>query len=351
MDKVKLSDFRIIPDINSVRKEEIDDETYFSPKYSNYISNSALKWINPAEGGSPALFKNHPKLDTASLKIGSAVHEILLQPESFELAPKVGNPGSKLGEVFNLIPSFMVDGVGLDEAIKKAALKVDYFSASIDKKIQSIKDAYLPYAKKLEEVKSIPTEKELIILSDKDWDIVNGCVKSCLSNEEIMAKLHPTTSSGEPIMSFYEDALFMDYLVTYKGKNCSNLHFKMKADNWTIDFENKIIVLNDLKTTGKSVNCFMREDGSFYHYNYARQLAVYLDILYRYCMVNYGVSKKTGWKTYANMLTVETIPNYWSKCYYVNGEQLRDGHKTLRELLCRVAYCEMFGYDKEIEFI
>ena len=351
MDKVKLSDFKIIPDINSVRKEEIDDATYFSSKYSTYVSNSALKWINPAEGGSPALFKSHPKIDTSSLRVGTAVHEVILQPESFELAPKIGNPGSKLGEVFDLIPSFLKDGIGLDDAIKQAALKADYFSASIDKKIESIKEVYLSYAKKLEDLNAIPTEKERVIVADKNWDTVDGCIKSCLNNEEIMSKLHPVTSTGEPVLSFFEDALFMDYIVTYKGKNCAILRFKMKADNWTIDFEKKIITLNDLKTTGKSVNCFMREDGSFYHYNYARQLAVYSDILYRYCMVNYGISKNTGWKTYANMLVVETIPNYWSKCYYVNSDQLYAGHKVLRELLCRVAYCEMFGYDKEIEFV
>ena len=70
MDKVNFRDFRIIPDINSVRKEEIDDDTYFSSKYSGYISNSRLKWINPKEGGNPELFKAPPKLKTTSLTIG-----------------------------------------------------------------------------------------------------------------------------------------------------------------------------------------------------------------------------------------------------------------------------------------
>jgi hypothetical protein len=95
----------------------------------------------------------------------------------------------------------------------------------------------------------------------------------------------------------------------------------------------------------------MRDDGSFNHYSYARQMAVYSQILWYYCMKNYGVSKETGWQLKANMLVVETIPNYWSKAYVVNQSQLRDGHKMLRELLCRVAYCEIFGYDKEIEFV
>jgi hypothetical protein len=349
MEKVRLQDFRITPDITSVRKEEINDETYFSDKYSHYISNSGLKWINPAEGGNPQLFKNHPKLSTDSLKVGSAVHECILQPESFELAPKVGDPGSKLGDVLRMIPEFLEQGLSLEEAIKKSALKVDYYSYCIDKKIDSIKTSYETYKKNLANLETVPTTKERVFVSDKQWDIVTNCIESCLNNEEIVSKLHPVDSNGNPILSFCEDALFMDYIVEYKGKS-ARLRFKMKADNWTIDFEKKVITLNDLKTTGKSVNCFMREDGSFNHYNYSRQMAVYSEILYWYCMRKYGVSKDAGWTVNANMLVVETIPNYWSRSFYVSGSQMREGHRQLRELLCRVAYCEMFGYDKEIEF-
>lgn len=70
MEKVKRSDFRISLDINSVRREEMNDETYFSSAYKNYISNSRLKWIDPSANGSPILFQNPPKLKTNSLNIG-----------------------------------------------------------------------------------------------------------------------------------------------------------------------------------------------------------------------------------------------------------------------------------------
>lgn len=350
MEKVKFKDFKIIVDINSARKEDIDDDTYFSPAYEHYISNSGLKWIDPKQEGSPALFKNHPKLKTNSLAIGSRVHECVLQPESFELAPKIGKPSAKLGDVMDFIPEFLKDEVGLDEAIKQAAIKADYFANSIDSKIETIKETWNKYSVSLEELNKTPTEKTRHVLSDKDWDIANSCIQSCLNNEEIYSKLHPVDVFGDPIESHCEDAFFMDYIVTYKG-HCATLHFKMKADNWTIDFDNKVVTLNDLKTSGKSCNIFMKEDtGSFYHYSYARQMAVYGEILWYYCMKTYGVTKETGWKLNTNMLVVETIPNYWSRSYYVTDKQLREGHKMLEELLCRVAYCEMFGWDKEIEF-
>lgn len=344
MDKVKFSDFKIIPDINSVRKEEIDDDTYFSSKYSGYISNSRLKWINPKEGGNPELFKAPPKLKTSSLNLGSRIHELILQPESFELAPKVGKPSAKLGDVMDFIPGFLKDGIGLDDAIKQAAIKADYFSNSIDSKIESIKEVWNNYNNNINQL-DMP-EKIRRIVSDKDWDIINSCVESCNSNDKIAQLLHP-----ENAQCYYEDALFMDFIVTYKGNKCAILRFKLKADNWTIDFDNKIVTLNDLKTTGKSVNCFMEpESGSFNHYNYARQMACYSQVLWYFCMRNFGVSKETGWQLKANMLVVETIPNYWSRAYYVTDKQLREGMRMFYELMCRVAYCEIFGYDKEIEF-
>ena len=143
----------------------------------------------------------------------------------------------------------------------------------------------------------------------------------------------------------------MDYIVLYKNKYCATLKFKMKADNWTIDFENKVVTLNDLKTTSHPVQNFMKTDiGSFSHYSYARQMAVYSQILWYYCMKNYGVSKNIGWSLKANMLVVETISNYWSKAYVVNPSQLKDGHRMLNELLCRVGYYDIFGWDKEIQF-
>lgn len=280
----------------------------------------------------------------------SRVHECVLQPESFELAPKIGKPSAKLGDVMDFILEFLKDKVGLDEAIKQAAIKADYFANSIDSKVEAIKETWNKYSVSLEELNKTPTEKTRRILSDKDLDIANSCIQSCLNNEEIYSKLHPTDVFGDPIESHCEDAFFMDYIVTYKG-HCATLHFKCKMDNWTIDFDNKVLTLNDLKTSGKSVNIFMKEDtGSFYHYSYARQMAVYGEILWYYCMKTYGVTKETGWKLNTNMLVVETIPNYWSRSYYVTDKQLREGHKMLEKLLCRVAYCEMFGWDKEIEF-
>ena len=89
MKQINFKDFKVIPILSSIKRIDMSDEEYFSKTYRNYVSNSRLKNINPIEGGSPSLYKNPPHFSTQSLIVGSAVHERLLQPESFELAPNL----------------------------------------------------------------------------------------------------------------------------------------------------------------------------------------------------------------------------------------------------------------------
>ena len=76
MKKISLSSFNIKPIISSAYHLDISDEEYFGPNYRNFISNSKLKLINPDQGGTPESYKNGLKSeDTASLRLGSAIHE------------------------------------------------------------------------------------------------------------------------------------------------------------------------------------------------------------------------------------------------------------------------------------
>ena len=68
--KEVLSKFKI--KILSIKSLDITDEVYFSDKYSNYISNSKLKLINPDEGGSFKIYLEGLKqFSTRSMDIGA----------------------------------------------------------------------------------------------------------------------------------------------------------------------------------------------------------------------------------------------------------------------------------------
>ena len=44
---INLNDIKLSPVLESVYRSKISDAEYFSSSYSNYISNSRLKYINP----------------------------------------------------------------------------------------------------------------------------------------------------------------------------------------------------------------------------------------------------------------------------------------------------------------
>lgn len=53
MDEIDYSKIKVFPIKETLFLGKITDDEYFSEKYSDYISNSRLKLINPDQGGSP----------------------------------------------------------------------------------------------------------------------------------------------------------------------------------------------------------------------------------------------------------------------------------------------------------
>ena len=348
---VKFSDFKIVPVLDSIKRTDMSDEEYFSKKYREYISNSRLKYIDPSEDGGPELYRRPPHFNTSSLNIGSAVHECLLQPDSFKLADKCHKPTAKLGQVADYVYTHKSDKIPIEDTIKEASREIGYFVNQIESKIPGIIEKCTPYWNVLDTPRSIRKDVQEIFLSDSDYDTVSGCLNSCFENKQIMDKLHPVDVFGDEIESYNEIAFFIDFLVTYKGKKCTTLKFKMKADNYTVDVENKKVTLNDLKTTGKPTAWFMNEEyGSMQHYHYYRQMYLYNWILWLYCSKHHGASKEAGWKSDANMLVVQTFPDYASRCYNVTSKWMKKGKIEAEELLKRIAAYQLFGWDSDIEF-
>lgn len=341
MEQIKFSDFKIVPILESARRLKISDDLYFSDKYSNYISNSRLGYINPLQDGSPMKYKYPEHKSTQSLMIGNCIHELILQSEEFSLGPKCNKPSAKLGATIDRIIEYRKRGESIYDSIIKASKDCDYYVNQINTKISKIIKEGLPYYLAAKNYTS-----NTILLSDRDWNICSKCVENVTSNQEIQQALHPTDTFLDPLPSFNEDALFLDVMVKYKD-NCCILKLKAKADNWTIDEENKILVLNDLKTTSHTLFTFMSKNGSFYQYRYFRQFALYQLMLEQFCIREFGYNRK--WKFKGNVLVVSTVTGE-SKLYKVNYSQLKEGKQEYEELLKRVAYYEMFGYESEVEF-
>lgn len=342
---INLSDIKLSPNLDSIKREKISDQEYFSEKYANYISNSRLKLINPDQDGNPEKYKiGFTGEVTTSLSIGSAIHELFLQPESFYLGPDLKKPSAKLGLVIDEIKQLRIKGYTVNDAIKLACEKVHYYENNINlSRIKSIIKEGLKYYQNSKYI----LDDSVILLSSKDRNTVLNCINNLNRNVQIKNLIKPTDIFGDEILSYNEDAFFININAQYFDQTCE-LKLKMKADNWTIDTENKIITLNDLKTTGHLITQFMGD--SFVKFHYSRQFGMYLWILLRYCEKEYNYNP-TDWTVKCNVIVVETTANNSAGIFPINMNILEQGRKEFCKLLKMVAYCEMNDYSNNVMFV
>lgn len=325
-----------LPD--TIQLIEMDDEEYFSDKWAEWISNSKLALINPDQDGSPEVYKEglgkHQKYSD-SLVFGSAVHELVLQPESFILAEGVDRPTAKLGAMADELFENYLNDLTDDKYIIAASNKIDYYKGKMDKiKIQNVLDKCEEYWKSKERWhKNYSGDKEPIFLDSKSREKLKLCLASVDSNQEIQGLLHPKGVLEDPI-SMNEAALFIQVKAEYNGKE-TILKLKGKLDNFTIDTETGEVTLNDLKTTGHKLIDFK---DSFKKYHYNRQMAMYSWMLRLYVMKQYNTKPSS---LYANMLLVSTVPDYRAGIFKVTNKEIRNGFLEFKDLLQRVAYLEL----------
>lgn len=320
---------KIIPE--SVKLLRLSDEEYFSDTYKDYISNSSLSLLDPANNGSIKKFLDGYKSDySESFELGSAVHLECLQKGEYKIID-IDKPTSKLGVFSEKLYNLRKKGLPIYEAIQEASIQANYYANKLnDKKIKNALTQLLPYyLQRLE----LP-EDNYVILPNRLYEKYTMMMKSINSNKKFLAKLNPNDEFKDNVKIYNEYAILCE--IDIDGRI---IKFKGKLDNFTIDEEDKKITLNDLKTTGKPINHFMgnyiyKEDGerqwysgSFQRYNYYRQLAVYL-ILLKAALPQYS-----DYSYNCNMLVVEALPDYKSDIFKVSLKHLQQGLEEFKNLL------------------
>lgn len=365
-DLFSLFSIELVP--GSVKRIQIDDDTYFGPEYKDYVSNSKMGLLNPAQGGSPQkFFEGFKSSKSSALSLGSAVHQLTLESNDYELSD-VYKPGFKLGDAYVEFLKNRQKGLQLEESMVLACISANYYSDSI----KSYTGNSLPgFMKKaitgcLEYHKTITNSnddgKKIIYLPKDQHTKCCKCVNSISRNVKIQKELTVP-------LSYCEDVILCEMKVTFP-KDFSNpegekvtefVKLKMKADHWSIDHTNKIFTLNDVKTTGKPLQYFMGytveeegllgatthvfKNGSFQTFHYSRQMAMYLWMLRVYIEQEYG----NDYKMTSNMLVVETVGNFNSELFPINNDIIQSGFTEFKQLLKRVAYHQRNGYESILE--
>lgn len=335
-----LNEIKLTPLIDTLRLEKIDDAIYFSEKYSGYVSNSRLGLLNPRQEGSPEKFFAgfKPVGYAPALELGSAVHELVLQPELFELAEDFGKPTAKLGAVADVLyPTFLERDITMEDVIN-ASDKIDYYKGKItNDRFNEVITKCTPYweARQQQEY-DLNSTKERIFMDTKGRETVKSCVEALTNNKTVQDLLHPTGLLEEPI-SENEQAILLDVEAECPNGKKFIIRLKAKIDNYTIDKESNTIVVNDVKTIGKIVS---EIDNNIRKFRYSREIAFYIFLLKLCAKKYYGLSNP---KVRANYLVVSTIPNFYSKVRPVMYSEIREGFHEFKKLLKYVAY--LIGYN------
>ena len=333
---MQLNEITLTPILESLQLLKISDAEYFSPKYGSYVSNSRLGLINPKQGGSPEAFFEGFKDEgfNPSFMLGSAVHELCLQPEYFELAPALGKPTAKLGAMADeLYPIWLKHPIKVSD-ITKASDKINYYKGKLTKEI--IKKVNMQCKPYWEHRKSaqLNSTKEIIYLDDKSRDTVFSCAEALTCNQQVQSLLHPEDLLEDPI-SLNEHAILLDIQAKCPNGKEFTIHLKAKLDNFTI--VGNTITVNDIKTIGKVVS---EIDNNIVRYHYSRELSFYLFLLRLYVAKEYKIENPV---MNANYLVVSTIPQYYTKVRVMNAQECAQGIHEFKTLLRYVAY--QIGYN------
>lgn len=321
---------------NSVQYLSMSDERYFSKEFSNCISNSKLSLINPDQGGSVEKYLAGFKPNYSnSLFLGSAVHELILQPKDFKLSDNTTRPSAKVGFIADILYKKYKKTKELPtlEEVKEACIKVDYYSKSLtDSRINNVLEQCVPYLESRYKEEKSPEylNTESVFLDTRNYETCMQCISSLNMNPNIMRLLHPKES-----MIMNEAALFLDFKATdtETGKSVI-LKVKGKLDNFTVNKDS--LVLNDLKTSGHPLEYFKH---SFKEYHYARQMGLYAFMLKEYVAKYHNMTNIDSFK--ANMLVVSTVSECNSGIYEVYDYDIINGFQEFIRLLKMAAEVEL----------
>lgn len=332
----------IIPLIDTLRLQKIDEEEYFSKRYSNYISNSRLGLINPEQDGSPEkFFIGFKPTYSAAFDLGTGVHCMTLQSDLFTVCEEVDKPTAKMGALADRLYNIHKGEIPSKESICEQATIIDYYKGNLSQnQIDNVISKCTDYWQSRASFEASYTgDKEVLYFDPKSRETVLKCVTALENNRKVQKLLHPSGLIENPI-SECEQAILLDILVEVDNNQKFILKLKSKLDNYTIDKESGIVTVNDVKTIGKIVSEMPNNIAKF-HYN--REIAMYSWLLSLCAKKYYGMGNLT---VKGNYLVVSTIPGHYTKVIPMTKKMFMEGWNEFKQLLKLVAECVATEYNE-----
>ena len=339
VDNELIKQIKITPLIDTLKLEDIDDSVYFKEYNKGYISNSRLGKL--VKEGVEAFFKNEPSPYNPSFETGSLIHQQVLQPESFEVIKGVFKPTAKAGLMADAL--YKTDGsTPTDDEIKSMSYKIGYYKDKLTtnrlKEFRSKAESYWRDRFIYEQNNPFKEgDKERIYTDERNFELLTNCLRTLGENTNIQKLLHPVGIVDSPITG-NEKTILLDIQMEVPGYDAKTYKLKAKLDNFSIDTEENVITVNDLKTCGRPVSYF---DPTYY--SYQREIAFYSWLLKLVSNKFYGIEKP---QIKGNFLVVSTVPEYDTSVYPMTPKLFKSGIDEARYLLKCVAYFNLVkGYE------
>ena len=306
-------------------------EKFYETK--NYFSYSAINKLLY----SPKVFYNHYILKEredstdAHLVAGKAIHCLLLEENTFE-------------KQFLIIPGKLPTGNNktvVDKCFQEYenqpddTLKLDDFEGTILETLVSINvhQTLKTDAQRVEKI-LIDNNKEYFeflksrngktLISQEMYDECLVTVAYVKDDERVKSLLQLETPSTDSFKVLNEEFLEMDL-------ENSNFGLKGVLDNVVIDYHNKTLFVNDLKTTAKPIQEFGK---TVDYYNYWIQGIIYK----RLAIHNYlkDLKDKDNWTVHLTFIVIDKFNSVYP--FQVSEKTLNDWEDKFKEIVDRVTY-------------
>ena len=337
IDNELIKQIKITPLLDTLKLEDIDDDTYFRDYKKEYISNSRLGKL--VKEGVEAFFKNEASPYNPSFETGSLIHQQVLQPESFEIIEGVFKPTAKAGLMADAL--YKSDGTTpTDDEIKSMSYVIGYYKDKLtSNRLKEFRDKAEPYWRDryVYEQNNPTCDKKRIYTDERNFELLTNCLKTLNENSEIQSLLNPVGIVDTPIKG-NEKTILLDIQMEVPGYEPRVYKLKAKLDNFSIDTEENVITVNDLKTTSRPAKDFNPE-----YFSYQREIAFYSYLLKQVAKKYYNIEKPT---IKGNFLVVSTIPEYNTLVYPMTPKLFKSGMLEVSYLLKCVAYFnQVKGYE------
>lgn len=244
------------------------------------VSNSSLRYINPIEGGSPALFKQHwdgdgPVLKTSSLEFGNLLHLAVLEPHLLKYVVDESNTPDKVRDILKDMHKTILESNNLAAVVMGEEEPVGPLESYLYAIIEAC-DRNKYGAKTWKEETKV---NKIISTGSAYWDLLRNTEQFIITQNQkdlMDSCMQSIKKSKKAVQLFFaedtKDIVYHNELEVHWTDDKYSFPLKAKIDRIAINKAKGTFRIIDLKTTSKTLGQFKE---SFDKYNYARQMAFY----------------------------------------------------------------------------